>query len=82
MQTGVNWVSAALCGKQKDTYVVAAFLWLAHPPTEIGVDGQHEDLDRDTAVELDGIDVELLRRVHLDHLLRVRVAWMRISTSI
>lgn len=64
---------SASCGKQKDTYVVAAFLWLAHPPTEIRVDRQNEDLDRDTAVELNGIDVELLRRVDLDHLLRVRV---------
>lgn len=82
MQTGVNWVSVPLCGKQKDTYVVAAFLWLAHPPTEIGVDGQNEDLDRDTAVELDGIDVELLRRVDLDHLLRVRVACMRIRSLV
>lgn len=79
MQTAsVNWVSVPLRGEQKDTYVVAAFLWLAHPPTEIGVDGQNEDLDRDAAVELDRIDVELLRRVDLDHLLRVRVAWMRI----
>lgn len=77
MQTGVNWVSAPLAGSKKHTYVVAAFLWLAHPATQVRVDGQDEDLDRDAAVQLNRVDVELLRRVHPDHLRRVRVAWRR-----
>lgn len=80
-ESALHRSSRKLCERVRLTEIkrsrVRFDLGIAHPAAHVRVDAQDERLQEETAIELDGIDVDSLRLVVLDVYIRLDVPCAR-----